>query len=463
MAMPSGFLLHSDIDRVIEGDYCIGCGACAAQENSPYSMTWDKRLLYRAERKIRSPSASGRAIVCPFSSSAKNEDEIASELFSDVDRDEVIGRFDYLGAGHSLERSDRVDGSSGGLTTWLCRELLRLNWIDAVVHVKPAADNSARLFEYQISSSADDLSVGAKSRYYPVEVSGVIQTIRSSSLRYAFVGIPCMIKALRLLLEADPKLRPRIPFLIGIVCGHMKSGAFAEALAWESGTHPRYLSSVDFRTKIPGRRSSDYGATVTSNAGSSNTSIMRRSFVRDWGIGWFRPNACDYCDDVIAETADVSFGDAWIDKYENQWEGTNVVVVRRRELTRLLADAAGEGRIFLEPLTPQEVLQSQSSGFRHRREGLAYRLHLKNRKGEWAPKKRVQPACDLNMYRRIIYRLRMAIAKQSHWSFSIARTLNSFLSFKLQMLPLYAAYSVCGRLYRTTTLVRNSVRKLKIG
>ena len=35
----------------------------------------------------------------------------------------------------------------------------------------------------------------------------------------------------------------------------------------------------------------------------------------DWGAGFFQNPACDACDDVVAETADMSFGDAWVEPY----------------------------------------------------------------------------------------------------------------------------------------------------
>ena len=40
----------------------------------------------------------------------------------------------------------------------------------------------------------------------------------------------------------------------------------------------------------------------------------------------FKYKACDFCDDVFAETADVVVGDAWIPKYLTQ--GNSLVVTR---------------------------------------------------------------------------------------------------------------------------------------
>jgi coenzyme F420-reducing hydrogenase beta subunit len=44
-----------------------------------------------------------------------------------------------------------------------------------------------------------------------------------------------------------------------------------------------------------------------------------------WGAGFFQNSACNYCDDVVAETSDIAFGDAWVEPYSSDGRGTNVV------------------------------------------------------------------------------------------------------------------------------------------
>ena len=95
----------------------------------------------------------------------------------------------------------------------------------------------------------------------------------------------------------------------------------------------------------------------------------------DWGAGFFQNPACDACDDVVAETADVSFGDAWVEPYllrlaRHQRRRGPLPVVHAPHRTRRRAD----GRLALEPVDADFVAETQAAGFRHRREGLAYRL-----------------------------------------------------------------------------------------
>lgn len=112
----------------------------------------------------------------------------------------------------------------------------------------------------------------------------------------------------------------------------------------------------------------------------------------NYGQGFFKYKACDYCDDVLAETADIAFGDAWIEPYIRDPQGTNVVVVRSEYLARLFEVAAGKGEIVLQQLSPEDVVKSQAGGLRHRRDGLAVRLQMARLIRAWTPRKRVQPS-----------------------------------------------------------------------
>lgn len=97
-------------------------------------------------------------------------------------------------------------------------------------------------------------------------------------------------------------------------------------------------------------------------------------------------------DDVLAETADASFGDAWIAPYNDRLEGTNVAVIRNPAVLSLLRQGQARGEVVLESVTAAQVRQTQLSGLRHRREGLATRLWFARLFGRWVPANRVGPA-----------------------------------------------------------------------
>jgi hypothetical protein len=99
------------------------------------------------------------------------------------------------------------------------------------------------------------------------------------------------------------------------------------------------------------------------------------------------------------------------------------MVVRSKSVLALVEAARAEGRLKLEPVDADFIAQTQAAGLRHRRDGLAYRLSLRNR--GLIPRKRVQPSADLPMRRKLVYRLRFGIARWSHRMFRLARTLHA--------------------------------------
>lgn len=384
------------------------------------------------------------ADVCPFSGYAADEDVIAEELFACErgQRDDGIGTYVATYAGHATDPKIRGVGSSGGLTTWLLCAAMGRGLVDRVIHVSPVSGEA--LFAYTVSETEDAVRRGAKSRYYPVEMSRVLQSVRTRPGRYAIVGIPCFIKAVNLLRREDRIVAERIVLTVGIFCGHLKSAMFAEYLAVCLGQDLRDAETVDFRKKYADGWASNYGFEVTLSDGRTLSRRMSDIYGGNWGYGFFKYEACDFCDDVAAETADVSFGDAWLPEYVTDPCGTNVVVVRTRAIDTLFAEGVRNGELALNTVDVSCVVESQAAGLRDRREGLAYRLAKKSAAGEWAPRKRVALSTDVPQNRRKIYDLRMEIARTTHGAFETGIS-DPLTAFEMRVRPLTDCYD---RLYR---------------
>jgi coenzyme F420-reducing hydrogenase beta subunit len=208
------------------------------------------------------------------------------------------------------------------MVSWVAAELLRTGRVDAVAHVAAAtaADGEAG-FAYGLSRSEAELRAGAKSRYYPVELSGVLRAIRATPGRYAVVGVPCFIKAVNLLRAADPVIGERVAFTLGLFCGHMKSARMTESFAWQVGAEMRSVRRIDYRVKDESRPANWYRAQFGLVDGGVRAQDWWHLADGDWGAGFFQNPACDACDDVVAETADVSFGDAWVEPHSRTGAG----------------------------------------------------------------------------------------------------------------------------------------------
>ena len=225
--------------------------------------------------------------------------------------------------------------------------------------------------------------------------------------------MPCFIKALNLLRRTDPVIAERVTHLLGLFCGHQKSARLVDSFAWQLETPIARVRAVDYRIKDPSRPANWYRAHLTLDDGGARAEDWWHLADGDWGPGFFQNPACDWCDDVVAETADVAFGDAWVEPYSSDGRGTNVVIARSPAIHAMIAGAVADGRLALSEVDAAFVEQTQAAGFRHRREGLAYRLTWA-RGGKLRPVKRVAPSAKLPVRRKLVYRMRHMIARDSH-------------------------------------------------
>lgn len=406
----------ASLRNVIQGDYCIGCGACSAVDSS-FIIDRDSRGMRRVMSYPNNKQAlTSASAVCPFAN-APNETEIADSIFDkNTIKDEYLGRYTSLYAGFSVD--NRAVAGSGGVTRWLMAELLKSGEVDFVVCVNENSQtDSGFLFSYAIHETADSfLNVTSSSAYYPVSLTEVLTHIQKRKGRFAVTALPCFARALRALAHRDPALGDRLAFISGVVCGGLKSERYAAYLALQMGVRGSSLDRINFRGKTLSQAANEKCVEVWTKDRDEKPKVARVQELlgTDYGSGYFKPKACDYCDDVFAETADIAFGDAWISPYKDDPLGTNIIVVRSRLIDRVLQQAAAKGDLHLERLTIEQVVASQASGLRHRRQGLSVRLRLAQLRGRWTPEKRVAAAWGTGGF--VLQQLvRIAIRRFTSW------------------------------------------------
>ncbi len=415
----------NSIADVLSNDLCIGCGACLI--NSSHKMELNPAGFYRpiSDRIDASPS------TCPFTDSAINEDDLSNEFLAAPSLVFGLGRYYSICCGHVQNIDIRKASTSGGVGTWLPLQLYKLGFVDRVIHVIPTHSSEHPYFKYAISSSQDQILQASGSRYYPINLREVIQEVLDGDdLSYCFVGLPCFVKTLRLLQLEYPILRQRIKFTVAIVCGHMKSSLWTEMLAWYAGVSPGNIKEFRHRSKLedPSFEIRKYLFFVKSVSGGQRVLDSADVPGGKFNSGAFMANACNYCDDVVGETADISLGDAWLPRYETDKLGNSLIVCRNKLLDQILQDGQASGELLLSQCTPKDALWAQAGGFRQRGEGLAYRLSLRVRKQLDCPTKRVQPSYRIPFIRKLIYLLRMRISRVSLEYYLIAKARNN-LSF----------------------------------
>jgi len=455
-------MAENELSKVVEGGYCIGCGACAAASPENISVIEDEYQQYQA--KIRDghdrEAVASACAVCPFSNQGLNEDEISDRVFDKSSGAEgaVIGYYRSLYAGHVVEDKIRDKATSGGIITWTLAQLLERDLVDAVIHIKES-DKEGTLFEYGFSRTKEEVIAGAKSRYYPVEMSEVMDFVKKNEGRYVFVGLPCFVKAARNLCIQDPVVGERIHYFVGLVCGHLKSKAFADLVGWQAGITPGTLKNIDFRNKIADRPANNYGIRVDGKDGKSKVLIARDCLGTNWGHGFFKYEACDYCDDIFSESADLAVGDAWLKEYTPDSKGNSVVITRNEVIDEIVTEGLKGDLLNLDELSADVMREAQGGGFRHRRSGLGYRLYLKQKKKLWAPKKRVEiNKHGISFSRKLVLILRVYLRDKSAQYWKECRETGDYASFEGKIRGPSRAY---GMLLKTAAFGKSMVQLIK--
>ena len=412
---------QSVITNVVRHDLCIGCGLCAALcPQEALGMAWNQHGEYNSIVATPCITECGLCLkVCPFANLGENEDTIGERLYGAVagirHRPETGY---YLATYIGYSKKHRLTSASGGMASWLLEALLSEGVVDHVICVAPTGEPE-RLFAFRVFDTAEDLRTGSGSAYYPVEMSEVIRQVLATSGQYAITGLPCFIKAIRLAQLKNKKLRERIVVTVGLVCGQLKSRHFTDYIAAFAGVQGK-ITGVLYRGKSPNQPASNYHYAFTTEDGQVRKIFWKKGISEAWMNRWFTPNACNYCDDVFAECADVTCMDAWLPEYSKDSRGTSLMLVRSPLVERVISRGQGAQ---LEHISIDHVVRSQGGVLAIKRQHLRYRLYLDQEK-EQKVLKRVKPEKTRNLFmrREIILKDKMRIISRDLWALNMTET-----------------------------------------
>lgn len=226
-----------------------------------------------------------------------------------------------------------------------------------------AGENFVPLFKFSVIKNANELTCARSSAYYPLTLEAVLKEMSRREGRYAISALPCFAKALRLAASKNPRLKSRISFIVGLVCGQGKGAGFTHKLADLAFKERKQLAAVNYRYKIAGKSAMSFGFKFRATDGSEAIDDRSSSAFAYWSSRAFTPLACNACTDVFAKCADVVLMDAWLQSEISEWRGTSLVITRAAQIDALFSQPTKQAReeIFCERISAAEVQRSQQS------------------------------------------------------------------------------------------------------
>lgn len=323
------------IIRIVKENICSGCGVCVSvcpkkcfniefRENGQYYPKINKDNV---DKCINCHLCSNS---CSFINNLDNKlnDEVANFNYH-------VGYYLNSYVGYVLDENTRLKSASGGITTALLKYLLNNKIVDYVIAAKQISKKHP-IIESYICKSEKDIENCSSSFYYPLTYSKIIDYVLCNEGKYAIVGLPCVLKSISLSKKYNKKLRDRIVYSIGLVCGSNKSAAYLDFLQrkYTSGNKNESINHVNFRTKTKGKQSSFYCTTIETD--SNIIKVSPEMWGKYWSLGAFNIKGCSYCTDVFSECADIVFMDAWSYPYVKEYKGTNFIVTRNSLLDNII-------------------------------------------------------------------------------------------------------------------------------
>lgn len=355
------------IEQINSKTLCVGCGMCAVVcPQKSIKMSATRNGMYRPIATLDCIKGCHKCVdICPGYSMDLN---VCRDLFFSGEFFNIyIGNHRKCYVGYSEKHNIRLKSSSGGVVTSLLIHAIDSGIIDGALVTRMNPLDPLRP-EVMVAKTKEELIAASGSKYCPVEISRGLEYILANDGKYAVVGLPCQINAIRKAEVKNKDLRDKIVLHLGIFCSHNVSFHGTEVLLKKLKVNISNVGHLDYRTNgWPGEMQ------VTLKHGSP----ISKS--RYWGMlfdqFFFTPIRCTLCPDMTSELADISFGDAWLPEYKNDKSGMSILISRNSIGDELLNPALENNTINLKEISKDDVINSQVQ-LLYKKRGINARIRL---------------------------------------------------------------------------------------
>lgn len=330
------------VERVVAAGLCVGCGGCvSARGGMPASrLQFSRSGHWRPvfDQPADTEASRRASAVCP-AVELRLEPDPAAQVHA------LWGPLVSVHTGWATDGTVRHRGSSGGVLSALLIHLLETGQVDFIAQV--GADDSAPLHSVRrISRTRDEVLAAAGSRYAPSAAMLDAEALFDSGERFAFVGKPCDVAAMRRLVAQRPAWRAQLKFVLSFLCAGVPAQRGTTEVLQALGTEASEVRSFRYRGDgWPGQ------ATAITHDGRR----LQMDYSRSWGeiLGRHLPLRCKLCPDGTGEFADLVCGDAWYgeDGYPefDERDGRSLVLGRTAAGEQLLLQAVAAGAVATKP------------------------------------------------------------------------------------------------------------------
>jgi coenzyme F420 hydrogenase subunit beta len=320
------------------------------------------------------------------------------KVFGHLPDDRRMGNYRGCYTGYATDEGVRYNSSSGGMISALLIYALEHGIITGalVTRMNPASTLESQPF---IARTREDILSASGSKYCPVPSNIALAEILDAKEgeKFAVVGLPCHMHGLRKAELTNKKLRERVALRLGLFCSNTNIFQMTEFIAWKHKVNPKQVSKLDYRG------SGWPGAMRILLGNNKERKIPYEDYIKYHQFGFFTTRRCTLCSDLTSELADISFGDAWLEKGKDKsWPGLSLAIVRSDCGQELFTRAVQGKSICATGYESSKALRSAGD----KRANLAARMKLNRLVGKAVPEyceKTSRPSLRAYPYYLIVY------------------------------------------------------------
>jgi coenzyme F420 hydrogenase subunit beta len=309
--------------------YCVGCGLCQSVINTNFIN--DARDFPCCDLDEKS-DLNFYEKTCPI------------YYYQDDCMYDIWGKVDKAYIAYSSDETTRYKAASGGALTELCCYLLHERCVDGIIHTTFNPENPTETISC-VSTTEEEVRSRCGSRYsISVPLKNILKQIESGK-KYAFVGKPCDVMALRRFINNNVKYKNTFVCLLSFFCAGEPSRKAQKILLEKMG------SSVEQCKELTYRGNGWPGYTTAVNR---NGTVNKIEYKVAWGecLGRDLRKICHYCMDGTGDAADLVCADFWhLDENTkpdfSEHEGRNIIISRSKLGSEILNGAISEGYLLM--------------------------------------------------------------------------------------------------------------------
>lgn len=354
--------------RVVEASLCIGCGTCESIcPSDAISLVLNKKkgMYFPLVAPEKCNNCNVCFEICPGHEVKYNDLNI--KYFGHLPKEPRVGNYVHSYSCYSNDDQLRFDSASGGMVSTLLLYALEKKIIDGALVTGMKTDVPWEPKPFIARTKAEILEA-AGSKYCPVPVNSALKEIMKIKGRYAVVGLPCHIHAIRKAQKYNKLLRERIIYCFGLFCSSGRTFIGLQALMSKLKVDLSQITSLRYRgAGWPGEMN------VKINDGRVLSIGLETYFPLISCSN--NPYRCSLCPDKTAELADLSFGDLWLpEARKNIGHGKSICIVRNQQSEVLVKSAEKDGYISRKQLNSRDVLRA--IGYENKKKKISARLFI---------------------------------------------------------------------------------------